>query len=334
MRSSKSTSSLANLGLRWASNSSHSAWPKVSIPCNGYSKPDIGPSSGVRRTFLLACGQPCAHGRHLPPSVDGLVAWSQLFRNAKTYGAYVNYLRHACFVENVSSESTDSPAVKRAKAAVRRRQGPPRPKRAITGKMLGKLMARARDDGDTPAAMLYLTAYVFLLRVPSEGLPLTIGSTGETQRPLPAGRHSAIEIMDGELVFSLAKRKNLQGGSTLRRACSCSVRADLCPVHVLGPCFMQHPPGSTPFAHLSADRARVDLKARACALGWSEPHQHSLQDFRRGHAQDMVDSGSPLAEILRAGQWKSPAFLLYLDINKMEACLAVASCVAESDDEE
>ena len=48
----------------------------------------------------------------------------------------------------------------------------------------------------------------------------------------------------------------------------------------------------------------------------------------------MVDSGSPLAEILRAGQWKSPAFLLYLDINKMEACLAVASCVAESDDEE
>ena len=33
---------------------------------------------------------------------------------------------------------------------------------------------------------------------------------------------------------------------------------------------------------------------------------------------DLVEGGARLCEILRAGEWRSPAFLLYLDMQKVE----------------
>ena len=36
-------------------------------------------------------------------------------------------------------------------------------------------------------------------------------------------------------------------------------------------------------------------------------------DWRRGHARDLQRGGARLWEILQAGDWKSPAFLSYLD---------------------
>ena len=58
-------------------------------------------------------------------------------------------------------------------------------------------------------------------------------------------------------------------------------------------------------------------------------------DLRRGHAQDLADSGAPLVDILNAGQWRSPAFLEYLDINSLErdAVLQAHGDEASSDDD-
>ena len=58
-----------------------------------------------------------------------------------------------------------------------------------------------------------------------------------------------------------------------------------------------------------------------------------LHDFRRGRAQDMVDSGGRLSEILQAGEWASPAFTRYLDMEVLETCAVVESHVIESDGE-
>ncbi len=41
--------------------------------------------------------------------------------------------------------------------------------------------------------------------------------------------------------------------------------------------------------------------------------------LRRGHAQQILNDGGTLAEVLRAGQWSSPAFLLYLDLAEVES---------------
>ena len=43
--------------------------------------------------------------------------------------------------------------------------------------------------------------------------------------------------------------------------------------------------------------------------------------------------GAPLLEILRAGEWSSPAFLQYLDLEKLDTDLVTQAHVEESDEE-
>ena len=52
-----------------------------------------------------------------------------------------------------------------------------------------------------------------------------------------------------------------------------------------------------------------------------------------GHAKDLQMSGAPLSEILAAGQWRSPAFMRYLDERELEKDVVLEAAVL-SDDEE
>ena len=56
--------------------------------------------------------------------------------------------------------------------------------------------------------------------------------------------------------------------------------------------------------------------------------------MRRGHAQDLAESGSKLCEILAAGEWASPKFTAYLELNKLEAAGVVEAHLDESEDED
>ena len=47
----------------------------------------------------------------------------------------------------------------------------------------------------------------------------------------------------------------------------------------------------------------------------------------------LVLSGASLFEILEAGEWRSPAFMKYLDYHRLEADVVVQAHVDESDDE-
>lgn len=78
---------------------------------------------------------------------------------------------------------------------------------------------------------------------------------------------------------------------------------------------------------------------------------YTTRDFRRGHAQDLVDAGWPfvalhfhglasccslgarIGEILRAGEWRSPAFMAYLDVTALEAAAVVEAALGEEDSE-
>ena len=53
-------------------------------------------------------------------------------------------------------------------------------------------------------------------------------------------------------------------------------------------------------------------------LGVVDAAAYRSHDFRRGHAEDLRLNGATLAEILRAGDWRSPAFLLYLGAQRLE----------------
>ena len=61
-------------------------------------------------------------------------------------------------------------------------------------------------------------------------------------------------------------------------------------------------------------------------------HEFGLHSLRRGQPQQILDDGGSLADVLRACQWSSPAFLLYLDFAEVEQ-EAVMESWCFSDDE-
>ena len=67
--------------------------------------------------------------------------------------------------------------------------------------------------------------------------------------------------------------------------------------------------------------------------GTTDAQLYRCHDLRRGHAKDLQESGAPLWQILAAGEWKSPAFLLYLDLHKLETDLVVQAHCDESEDD-
>ena len=122
-----------------------------------------------------------ARGNHLPPSVTGLVVWSELFRYQKTFTRYIGCVRLACDLAGVSSQATDDPLLERAKAAIKKREPPPKPKMAIRAALVARLMDCSQKEGDVQSAMLYALSYTFMLRVPSEARPLVADVGGKHQ---------------------------------------------------------------------------------------------------------------------------------------------------------
>lgn len=194
-----------------------------------------------------------------------------------------------------------------------------------------------------PYAHLFLMAYVFLLRVPSEAIPATAGGTGASSL-----------VREGSfLVLRLARRKNRPAGSRLARGCWCKVCRRTCPLHVLGPILEGRKQGVRLFPGVTAGRALCVLREMLVALGVSGAEEFRTHDFRRGHAKDLqmsgvpsvavccdaqlchagVDLGAPLWQILDAGEWRSPAFLQYLDLHSLERDVVIQAHLGESEDE-
>ena len=195
---------------------------------------------------------------------------------------------------------------------------------------------------DTRAAALWLTSYLFLLRLPSEAL---LACKGSPERSDAADKQTLIWREGNEVCLRLLRRKNRPKGSgILRRGCTCSVagqllqtqqhgsrfnqaRLHMCAVHGLWDEFWaDRAEGEQPWQNISPNDARRRLRGILGMLGVPNAHRYGTQDFRRGHAEDMRKSGCTLAEILRAGQWKSAAFMSYLD----EAAMDKVSCSTPS----
>ena len=104
--------------------------------------------SGLRAWVLFADHMLGARGRHLPPSSEGLVAFSAFFRNAGTYANYVGAVSFACQVANVPDSACRGPMIRRARMAIMKRQGPPPVRRHIQRPLLKRLMLLAMEEDD------------------------------------------------------------------------------------------------------------------------------------------------------------------------------------------
>lgn len=198
-------------------------------------------------------------------------------------------------------------------------------------------------------SMAFLAAYCFLLRVPSECLPIVHGFGDERDRQFQA----AMFLAGGRLQLKLKRRKNRPLGSEMcsccalvvgtfagwlvasrYRKCWCKHDQATCPVHVLGQFVTQFAPGSAIFGGLSPSQASGYLKACLQCLNIAKADLYRPHDLRRGHAEDMRAWGCELAKILHWGEWKSPAFLSYVEASQLEADAVVSAHVDESSEDE
>ena len=107
-----------------------------------------------------------------------------------------------------------------------------------------------------------------------------------------------------------------------------------CPVHHLWPFFELLPIGQSPFSGISPAKALAGLRELLGILKMKDAKSFRTQDLRRGHAKDMQLNGATLYEILSAGEWRSPAFLAYLDLMELEMGAVMEAHIEESSSED
>ena len=270
------------------------------------------------------------NGEELPPTVDDILAWSAIFRCKGTFKNYLNHVRVACELLRLPTAVFDNREVKRAGMAIqKRRMFIPRAPLFLGHDKLVQIMNLAIADGDKSEAMLYLACYVFLLRMPSEALPMVKGCGGAYH-----GEQSTLFMGIGCIYLKLATRKNKPSGSILRRFCWCHQDRSTCPVHVLGAYLESLAKGCKLFGGFNPGIVLAKLRGRLQKLGVPKAWDYRAHDFRRGHADDLRRAGKSLKEILQAGEWRSPAFLQYLDLADLEFDLVVSAHIDESSGDE
>jgi len=261
------------------------------------------------------------------------VAWAACFRTQGNYANYVSYVRLGCELVGAPADATYHPSVKRARASLAKRCRPPKAKHFVRHELLIRLMRAARADGCLAEAMLYCMAYAFLLRVPSEGLPVSIGAL-EGDRSAEGRPRAALFRQGDAIVLELSRRKNRPFGSTLKRECWCSRCEDTCPVHQLSKWIADKSLRSLPFESFTSSGVNVVLRHWLRSLGVENANEYSSKCFRRGHAQDLLEGRSHTAKILSAGEWRSHASKSYVeDADALEErCVAETAAAAESSD--
>lgn len=269
-----------------------------------------------------------------PPTLEGVLVWSNTFRCLGTFGNYLGYLRKACYAVGCDAPPEREPALRQAMCAIAKRQlFTARPRMFIQRGLLQRLVAAVGQNLEEQSfAMLWLVSYTFLLRLPSEALSMCRGGDGF----VADASVQSLFWKDGDSVcLQLRSRKNRPGGSgVLRRVCTCRGCKLTCPVHVLWDGFFVHLlPGTRPWQLVGAGTARAHLRNTLAKLGVPAAKSFGTHDFRRGHAQDMLSAGSTLAQILSAGQWKSSAFLQYINQAELEQEVAFEVAI-HSDGEE
>ena len=297
-----------------------------------------------------------------PPKLDWLLVWASMFRCSGTFSNYLGYVKVACLIERADVCIFSHPAVRIAKDSVsksgrfasrekcwiRRSRidamlrwaarknsmaglSASSASSAQVAALMGPTILQFSGPGDMQFALLFLVCYVFLLRMPTEALPMVAGD-GSGQEVTQSVVW--VDPAKGEIVLKLMCRKNRRGGSRLVRTCWCKECPRTCPVHVLGPIIQKLWPGEALLGGITAQVAVSKLRFMLAAIGVEKSECYRSHDIRRGHALDLQCAGAPLWKILEAGEWSSPAFMKYLDMHQLDRELVVQAHCGESDSDD
>ena len=262
-----------------------------------------------------------------------------LFRNGVSASKYLSAVRFLHECAGAPREQLDTKRIARAiegkkKDTVAVERAPP-----LQRPIVLRLVSAAWERREHSTACKCVLAYTFGSRVADELMPLEWDGLG-------CGGHSSVTFFAARtgrdlMRIGLATRKNEPHGAELIRPCTCPPWSNeplMCPVHTLqryerlsgrsartGRVFPGHLPKSM------AESFQREIRYLGVqVLRIPGAHLWTLHGFRRGMAQDILDHGGSLADILHAGGWRSAAFLLYLQRAQVDEA-AVLDCIFASD---
>ena len=85
---------------------------------------------------------------------------------------------------------------------------------------------------------------------------------------------------------------------------------------------------------LSSDQALKQLRRLLVLLEEPNAQAYTLKAFRAGKATALAASGKSLGVILAAGEWRSAAFLSYVDTDAVDHAQILDQTLAASDEEQ
>jgi hypothetical protein len=258
---------------------------------------------------------------HFPATEQLVLQYMAVFKNDATLAQYLKHLRWSHRFLRMDPASWYTPTVKQAIRGLGKGKSPSPPKIALSTSHVRGMIRIAEEEGELQFAALMALARQFLLRVPSEGLPLQW-----------EGTHSSVSLAGGVCQITLRSRKNSRVPVTMTRTCCCSSASPrLCGLHWLLRLGKNGDEGK--IFTISKDSFSKFIKRAAADVGVPNADRTGTHAFRRGMAQDLLESSGSLAEVLRAGGWSSSAYLRYLRSAQLDD-KAVAQMVIELSDSE
>ena len=136
----------------------------------------------------------------------------------------------------------------------------------------------------------------------------------------------------------------MAAGSRMVRVCVCEDYAPgslglhapqlYCPARLLRPAICRIAAIGQPIFPTWAGRlVLTELRSLARAGGWTQASKLGTHSVRRGAARAILAAGGSFSKLLRAGQWHSSAYKLYLDMGREETT-AVPSLLPDASDDE
>ena len=252
-----------------------------------------------------------------------------MFSPGRTFAQYISHLAKACHPLNLPN-SWLTPAVRAVSRGLANAQDLSfRFDNFIQRELFIRMMRF--ESLMTEAGRLFYIAYLFLLRVPSEGLPCVRADITDiltTKSPQVRQAILGCRLIGEEprLALKLKRRKLNKAGGIMMRHCFCDslnamVPSGLCPVRDFWPLIQKHNlPGERLFSSPISKNLNRALNGILSSMQITDAHSYSTKAFRRGAAMDIMSAGSTLAQIMRSAGWSSHAFRAYLVFQMEEEC--------------
>ena len=259
---------------------------------------------------------------HFPTSEGLMVQYTAMFKNADTLEQYIKHVAWAHRFLEMDDKAWRTASLKQIIRGLKKGSTVYAHRPSLQGPQVRRMVKGALRNGEVEVAAMLAIARHFMLRVPSEAIPLEWDGT-----------HSKIQVGDKSCTLTLTKRKNRQYPTALVRECCCQDSGKLfCSVHWLQ--FLQHRGGQSGRVFgLTARGFASRLKVWAESTGVENAQRCGTHSLRRGMAQDILDLGGSLPALLHAGDWTSSAYLKYLRVSQTDDT-AVARAVMHFSDSE